>query len=110
MTPAYGKDWNERLVYSEHPEKANQPERDKQTLQLLWRWHQVARELGKSERYLARITEVARACNKGELLSERAKTAMRQDFQGSQKSLMQPSLGLEDLPGKSQKKQIEVDQ
>lgn len=35
MTPAYGKDWNERLVYGEQPEKANQPERDKQTLQLL---------------------------------------------------------------------------
>jgi hypothetical protein len=84
MTPAYGKDWNERLVYDGQPEQARQPERDRQMLKALWRWHQVAKALDKSGKYLSRITEVAREVNRGEPLSERAKVAMQQDLQMAQ--------------------------
>jgi hypothetical protein len=81
LTPAYGKDWNDRLVYDGHPEQATHPERDKQMLHALWQWHQAARDLGKSENYLSRITEVARKFVQGEPLSDRARTTMQQDFQ-----------------------------
>jgi hypothetical protein len=55
--------------------------RDKQTLGALWKWHQVALEIGKSENYRNRITEVARDLVKGEPLSNRAKAAMQHDLQ-----------------------------
>jgi hypothetical protein len=84
MTPAYGKDWNERLVYDGQREQARQPERDRQMLKALWRWHQVAKVLDKSGKYLSRITEVAREVNRGEPLSEGAKVAMQQDLQMAQ--------------------------
>ncbi|NET33265.1 MAG: DEAD/DEAH box helicase family protein [Cyanothece sp. SIO1E1] len=85
MVPAYGKDWNERLVHDGHPEQASQPTRDKQTLRALWQWHQVAKEINKSAPYLTRITEVAREFVKGQPLSNRAQAAMARDLQAFQK-------------------------
>jgi C-terminal domain on Strawberry notch homologue/MutS domain I/Toprim-like/Protein of unknown function (DUF3991)/P-loop containing NTP hydrolase pore-1 len=79
VAPAYGKDWNERLVWDGQPEKAPQPERE-QNWKELWQWHQVAREVGRSAGYLQRITEVARGVVEGEALSEKARNAMRQDL------------------------------
>lgn len=94
VTPAYGKDWNERLVHNGHPERASQPQQDQEMWcrreagclwASLWQWHQVARDLDKSEGYLSRITEVAREFNRGEPLSDRAKAAMQRDFQDAQR-------------------------
>jgi hypothetical protein len=84
LTPAYGKDWNERLVQDGHPERATRPERDKQLLHSLWHWHQVAQALGKSENYLSRITEVARDVVRGGSLSDKARVSMQQDLQAAQ--------------------------
>ncbi|NER27631.1 MAG: hypothetical protein F6J89_08345 [Symploca sp. SIO1C4] len=85
VSPAYGKDWNERLLMEGKPELARQFNRDKETLRSLWDWHRAAREMGKSENYLNRITEVARDFNKGEPLSGRAKAAMQHDLQEVQR-------------------------
>ena len=41
----------------------------------------MAREAGKSDKYLSRITVVAREVVEGKPLSEQALAAMRQDFQ-----------------------------
>ncbi|MCG8366677.1 MAG: strawberry notch C-terminal domain-containing protein [Pseudanabaenales cyanobacterium] len=82
VTPAVGKDWNERLLAEgEAARQAPQDDLDKQTLKSLWRWYQAAHYIGKSPQYLARITEVARDFVKGEPLSDRAKAAMQHDFQ-----------------------------
>ncbi|KAM3099279.1 toprim domain-containing protein [Phormidesmis sp. 146-12] len=84
MSPAQGKDWNDRLMVEHHPERAsvgNYERGDKDTLRSLWKWHRVAGELGRSDIYLKRITEVARAFVEGEPLSEKASVAMQQDFQ-----------------------------
>ena len=84
MSPAQGKDWNDRLMVEHHPERANVGEYDrgdKTTLRSLWKWHRVAGELGRSHNYLKRITEVARAFVEGEPLSEKASIAMELDFQ-----------------------------
>ncbi|MBW4466319.1 MAG: strawberry notch C-terminal domain-containing protein [Pegethrix bostrychoides GSE-TBD4-15B] len=78
ITPAWGKDWNERLIWGEQPPQ--QPAWDKQTLDELWRWHQVAQQLGKASNYLNRITEIAKEAVKGAPLSEQAKLAMQQDI------------------------------
>jgi DNA primase len=91
MTPAYGKDWNERLVNDGYPDQARPSELDKQTMRSLWQWHQAAKRLGQSAAYLSRITEVARAVLQGEPLSESAKTTMQRDLRGGQRS---PQLGL----------------
>ena len=87
MTPAYGKDWNERLVCDGQPEQANLSDLDKPTLRSLWQWYQAARLLSKSEAYLSRITEVARAALQGELLSQTAQTTMQQDLRLAQRSI-----------------------
>jgi hypothetical protein len=79
ITPAYGKDWNERLIWDGQPENAPQPERDQQMGEL-WQWHRAAHEVGRSVGYLQRITEVARGVVQGEALSEKARNAMRQDL------------------------------
>jgi hypothetical protein len=84
MTPAQGKDWNDRLLIEHHPDpvKSKNHERgDQQTLRSLWKWHRVAGELGRAANCLRRITEVARAFVEGEPLSDRAVSAMQQDFQ-----------------------------
>ena len=84
MTPAQGKDWNDRLLIEHHPNQAKTKEYDrgdKQTLRSLWKWHRVAGELGRAPNYLKRITEVARAFVDGEPLSDKAQSAMQQDFQ-----------------------------
>jgi 5S rRNA maturation endonuclease (ribonuclease M5) len=81
VTPAYGKDWNDRLIYDGHLEQAPQSERDRVTLHALWQWYRIAQDTGKSQRYSQRITEVAKAVVQGESLSNRAKVAMQQDFQ-----------------------------
>lgn len=81
VTPACGKDWNDRLIHDGHPEQAPQLERDKQTLNTLWKWHQIAQSLNKSQQYLQRITEVSRAVVQGESLSNQARVAIQQDFQ-----------------------------
>jgi len=81
ITPAYGKDWNERLVCDGQPERASQPQQDRETLKQLWQWHQVAQVLGKPASYVDRITEVARNFNRGVPLSEQARGAMQHDLQ-----------------------------
>ena len=86
MTPAYGKDWNERLVYDGQPEQASLSNLDKPTLRSLWQWHQAARLLGKSDVYLSRITEVARAFLEDKLLAQPAKAQMQQDLRLAQRS------------------------
>jgi hypothetical protein len=80
VIPDYGKDWNERLVWDGQPEKASQPGQEQQIWKELWQWHRVAHEVGRSPGYLQRITEVARGVVQGEALSEKAKSAMRQDL------------------------------
>jgi hypothetical protein len=111
ITPAYGKDWNERLVYDGQPEQGTQPEWDKQTLDALWRWHRVAQQLGKSPNYLSRITEVARDVVKGALLPERAQAAMEGDLREfTQQQKAKPALrALETTRGKSQRGSVEID-
>lgn len=86
MVPAVGKDWNERLVAQGQAESEQGQANlgDKQTLQALWKWHRVAREAGKSEKYLSRITVVAREVVEGKPLSKQALEAMRQDFQNQE--------------------------
>jgi hypothetical protein len=82
MIPAVGKDWNERLLVERqgvHPTEQNRG--DKETLRSLWKWHQTATALGRQDRYLQRITEVAIGVVQGEPLSEQARKAMEQDFQ-----------------------------
>ncbi|MCU0548439.1 MAG: strawberry notch C-terminal domain-containing protein [Leptolyngbya sp. Prado105] len=84
MTPAQGKDWNDRLLIEHQSDKVKigEYERgDKQTLRSLWKWHRVAGELGRASNYLKRITEVAKAFVDGEPLSDKAVSAMQQDFQ-----------------------------
>jgi C-terminal domain on Strawberry notch homologue/Toprim-like/P-loop containing NTP hydrolase pore-1/Protein of unknown function (DUF3991)/MutS domain I len=98
MVPSVGKDWNERLVAEQHPaqvrpalvERGDQP-----TLQTLWKWHRVARDEGKSEKYLRRITEVAREVVDGKLLSEQATAAMARDIQGHQPMSRAPGIQME---------------
>ncbi len=83
MSPAVGKDWNDRLRAEKHPDQS-QPlaERGNQeTLKLMWKWYRVSGELAKSEAYRQRITEVAREVVDGTLLSEKAIAAMERDFQ-----------------------------
>lgn len=43
-------------------------------------WYRVSRELGKSQQYLNRITEVANQFKAGQPLSDKALSVMRQDF------------------------------
>ena len=54
----------------------------RQTQHDLWKWHHAARELGKSQTYLHRITEVAFNFNASQPtpLSEKAAAAMQQDL------------------------------
>jgi DNA primase len=80
VVPDYGKDWNERLVWDGQPEKASQPGQEQQTWKELWQWHRVAHEVGRSPGYLQRITEVAREVVQGSVLSEKARSARRQDL------------------------------
>ncbi|NEP17563.1 MAG: DUF3991 domain-containing protein [Leptolyngbya sp. SIO4C1] len=87
LKPAYGKDWNERLIHRRQPEQARQTNLDKTQLRRLWQWHQVARLLRRSDNYLSRITEVARNVAKGEPLSEQAQAAMQQDLATAQQRL-----------------------
>lgn len=64
VTPAYGKDWNDRLIYDKHPKQATRLEKNR-TLSILWRWYVIAQSLEKTERYLKRIAEVAREVIQG---------------------------------------------
>ena len=80
LRPAYGKDWNERLVNHGQPGQVQQAELDREKLQPLWQWHQTAWKLGRSEKYLTRITEVATDVVKGKALSEKAQVAMQKDL------------------------------
>jgi Toprim-like/Protein of unknown function (DUF3991) len=87
LIPAYGKDWNERLLAQHLPEPqrgAGHDRGDPQLLRSLWQWHRVAKELGHRDGYLVRITEVAREAVKGKPLSEQAAKAMAQDGQRRQ--------------------------
>ena len=86
MVPAVGKDWNERLLARGQMEQEQLDRGDKQTLQALWKWHRVAREAGKSDKYLSRIAVVAREVVEGKQLSEQAVAAMQQDFQNQNSS------------------------
>ena len=84
LIPAYGKDWNERLLAERLPESnrenGNDPG-DRSLLRSLWHWHRAARGLGHRDGYLVRITEVAREVVDGKSLSEQAVRAMEQDIQ-----------------------------
>lgn len=97
ITPAYGKDWNERLICDGQPEQTSQPERDKLALDALWKWHRIAHQLGKSPNYLSRITEVAREVIGGASLSERARVAMEQDWREGMKRQGQANTPLQSL-------------
>jgi aspartate carbamoyltransferase catalytic subunit len=121
LTPAYGKDWNERLVHNGHPEQANQPERDKPMTRVsfrdvtrtLWQWYSAAQRLGRSAGYLSRITEVAREFTKGEPLSDKAKAVMQRDLQETRQSRLgqippKPRLG-ENMSRKPQFTNSEVE-
>ena len=59
----------------------------RQTTNDLWQWHQAARELGKSQTYLHRITEVAQDFNASRPtpLSEKAAAAMQQDLKADRR-------------------------
>ena len=80
LTPDQGKDWNEQLTQSEKSFTGNQSISHSALTQRLWQWHLAASKLGKSEAYLSRITEVARAVVKGHPLSEKAVTVMERDL------------------------------
>ncbi len=87
LIPAYGKDWNERLLAQRLPEPqrgAGHDRGDPQLLRSLWQWHRVAKELGHREGYLVRITEVAREVVEGKPLPDKAISAMQQDLQRQQ--------------------------
>lgn len=85
MIPAMGKDWNERLLVERQGIQPTEQNRgDKETLRSLWKWHQTAAALGRQDKYLQRITEVAIDVVNGEALSEQARRAMQQDFQTHQ--------------------------
>jgi DNA primase len=101
VTPAYGKDWNDRLIHDGHPEQAPPAERDKQTLHALWQWYRVVQNLGKSQRYLNRITEVAREVANGKSLSNQARAAMQHDL----KTFVQQQVRLQVRMGQSTIKQ-----
>jgi C-terminal domain on Strawberry notch homologue/Toprim-like/Protein of unknown function (DUF3991)/MutS domain I len=103
MVPATGKDWNERLLAQgqSEPEQGQADFGDKQTLQALWKWHRVAREAGKSDKYLSRITVVAREVVEGKPLSEQALAAMRQDFQSQELRSQHNEVKQEDEPVQS---------
>ncbi|MEO0825343.1 MAG: strawberry notch C-terminal domain-containing protein [Cyanobacteria bacterium J06642_9] len=79
VTPAVGKDWNERLLAEGCSIKNATADLNKQRLKALWHWYRAAHALGKSPQYLARITVVAREVLGGEPLSARAKAAMVHD-------------------------------
>lgn len=85
LQPAYGKDWNERLVNHRQMGQAQQSELDRGQLQPLWQWHQTAWKLGRSEKYLTRIAEVATDVVKDKALSEKAQAAMQKDLAIGQK-------------------------
>ena len=85
LRPAYGKDWNERLVNHGQPEQVQQSELDRGQLQPLWQRHQMAWKQGRSEKYLTRIAEVATDVVKGKALSEKAQAAMQKDLAIGQK-------------------------
>ncbi|NEZ65263.1 hypothetical protein D0962_21210 [Leptolyngbyaceae cyanobacterium CCMR0082] len=91
LRPAYGKDWNERLINYGQPGQGQQSELDRGMLQPLWQWHQVAWKLGRSEKYLTRIAEVATDVVKGKALSEKAQAAMQKDLAMGQKQVKQQS-------------------
>ena len=54
----------------------------------LWKWHSIAFKLGRSEKYLSRITEVATALAKGQPLSKKALSAMEKDFNHKKHALI----------------------
>ncbi len=92
LTPAYGKDWNERLVWDGHSEQLvheGGQSFNKEVMRSLWKWHRVTHELGKSENYLGRIVEVARGVVQGNMLSEQARAAMQHDFREVQRHLQE---------------------
>ncbi|MGG6242814.1 strawberry notch C-terminal domain-containing protein [Nodosilinea sp. AN01ver1] len=79
LTPNQGKDWNEVLVNPEGGGNGWQQSRPE--LGQLWGWHGAAVALGRPERYLSRITEVAREVVKGNTLSDKAQQTMARDLE-----------------------------
>jgi 5S rRNA maturation endonuclease (ribonuclease M5) len=86
MVPAIGKDWNDRLLAEQQPDRVVPGQGDRQTFKALWKWYRVAGEVGHQEAYLKRITEVAAEVVDGKGLSEKAAEAMAKDLQGLEKS------------------------
>jgi hypothetical protein len=87
MVPAVGKDWNDRLLAEQQPDRVVSEQGDdlrsvgdhRQAFKALWKWYRMATEKGHSEAYLKRITEVARDVVDGKGLSEKAVAAMEKD-------------------------------
>jgi DNA primase len=76
LLPTTGKDWNDQLTGTKQTVSQNyEPE-----LATLWKWHQAAFLIERSEQYLNRIAEVAISYVKGESLSDRARAAMEKDL------------------------------
>ncbi len=104
MIPAYGKDWNERLLAARLPERewpGGDELGDRQQLRSLWQWHRAAKELGHRDDYLARITAVAREVVDGNSLSPPALRAMAQDrqrYQSRENSLNNQQQGCKSMP------------
>ncbi|MEO1396074.1 MAG: strawberry notch C-terminal domain-containing protein [Cyanobacteria bacterium J06634_5] len=72
--PKVGKDWNDQLM------GVAQPTESRMLLSKMWKWHTTAREIGRPEKYVKRIAEVARSCVEGESLSKKAQFAMERDL------------------------------
>ncbi len=79
MVPAYGKDWNDRLLQDGHLDRLPSVENQRQS-DLLWKWYRSAQRLGKSPGYLKRITEVAREAIQDGTLSANTQMAMQKDL------------------------------
>jgi Toprim-like/Protein of unknown function (DUF3991) len=80
VTPAFGKDWNERLVWGGRQEQAPHQTEEQRSIKALWQWHSAAQKLGRSPQYLQRIVEVAKGVVQGEALSGKGRNAMQQDL------------------------------
>ncbi len=76
LWPRRSKDWNDQLTGTQQTVS----QKYEHGLSTVWKWHQAAFLIERSEPYLNRIAEVAISYVKGESLSDRAREAMAKDF------------------------------
>lgn len=76
--PTCGKDWNEQLLGNN---KSNL------SVDNPVEWSRIAKALGKPENYINRVTDVVAAFKAGQLLSEKATSAMHYDLNAYKQSL-----------------------